>query len=111
MPDLHGRTVVLVDDGLATGVSALAAIRALRRMEPRAIVLAVPVCAPETVHALRPEVDGVICLETPTRFFAVGLWCDNFAETSDEEVIDLLVRARHDEGAEPGGRAHGDGQG
>lgn len=103
MPDLQGRTVVLVDDGLATGVTALAAIRALRRLEPGRVVLAVPVCAPETAEALRPEVDGVVCVHTPRDFVAVGLWYRDFSPTLDEEVIDLLDRARQAPAAGAGG--------
>lgn len=94
MPDLRDRTVILVDDGLATGVTALAAIRALRSQAPRRIVLAVPVCAQETAEALRSEVDELICLHQPQDFFAVGLWYRDFSQTLDEEVVDLLDRAR-----------------
>ncbi len=89
-PALQGKTVILVDDGLATGSTALAAIQALRQAKPAKIVLAVPVSAPETVENLSTEVDELICLEMPTPFGAVGLWYQNFTQTSDEEVIDLL---------------------
>ena len=120
LPDVRGRTVILVDDGLATGVTALAAIRAIRELQPRRIVLAVPVCAPETAEALRPEVDDLICVETPPEFFAVGFWYRNFDQTVDEEVVDLLDRARREieasqtppadsgaHGAEPSGQTDG----
>jgi predicted phosphoribosyltransferase len=94
LPDLNGRTVILVDDGLATGVSAMAAIRALRRFHPARLILAVPVCAPETAEALRPDVDDVVCGLTPQNFVAVGFWYRVFEQTTDAEVVDLLHRAR-----------------
>lgn len=93
LPELGGRTVMLVDDGLATGVTARAAIQAIRRQAPRRLVLAVPVCPPETAEALRPLVDDLVALSTPPDFHAVGLWYETFAQTSDDEVIDLLNRA------------------
>lgn len=95
-PNPRGRTVILVDDGLATGVTARAAIQALRCQQPRRLVLAVPVCPPETAEALRPLVNDLVALSTPPDFHAVGLWYESFAQTSDEEVIDLLERSwRH----------------
>ncbi|MGD9890851.1 MAG: phosphoribosyltransferase [Dehalococcoidia bacterium] len=94
LPDLNSRTVILVDDGLATGVSAMAAIRALRRLHPSRLILAVPVCAPETAEALRPDVDDVVCVLMPRNFVAVGFWYRTFDQTSDAEVLDLLDRAR-----------------
>jgi predicted phosphoribosyltransferase len=100
MPDVRGRTVILVDDGLATGVSARAAIRALREMGPKRIVLAVPVCAPETAEALRPDVDELVCVQSPRDFLAVGYWYKHFDQTSDREVVDLLADARR-QTAEP----------
>ena len=92
-PDVRGRTVILVDDGLATGASMHAAIAALRRQQPAHIVVAVPIAAPETCDALRAEVDDVVCAITPEPFHAVGLWYDDFSQTTDEEVGDLLARA------------------
>src|SRR5437867_4416772 len=89
-PELRDRTVILVDDGLATGVTAYAAVRALRQMEPRKIVLAVPVCAVQTTRALRGEVDDLVCLNAPLDFGAVGIWYKNFEQTTDEEVEKLL---------------------
>jgi predicted phosphoribosyltransferase len=99
LPDLQGRTVILVDDGLATGVSAAAAIRALQRFHPARLILAVPVCAPETAEALRPELDDVVCVLKPENFMAVGYWYQVFDQTTDEEVVDLLDRARRDRAA------------
>ena len=94
LPDLTRHTVILVDDGLATGVTALAAIRALCQLGPAKIILAVPVCAAETARTMRAEVDDLVCVHAPEDFMAVGLWYDNFEQTTDEEVIDLLARAR-----------------
>ena len=93
-PDLEGRTAILVDDGLATGVTARAALLALRRMNPRRLVLAVPVCALQTAELLRPEADDLICLLAPANLEAVGLWYRNFEQTSDEEVVRLLEEVR-----------------
>jgi putative phosphoribosyl transferase len=94
LPDLRGRTVVLVDDGLATGVTADAALRALRERDPGELVLAVPVGAPATAHELRRVADDVVLVEAPPRFRAVGAWYDDFEQTSDEEVLRLLRSAR-----------------
>jgi putative phosphoribosyl transferase len=91
--ELRGRTVVIVDDGLATGSTMRAAIAAVRKMEPQAIVVAVPVAAPQTCEEFRREVDEMVCLRTPEPFQAVGLWYDDFSQTTDEEVHDLLERA------------------
>jgi len=93
-PDVRGRTVILIDDGLATGSTMRAAIAALRRLGPARIVVAVPTAAAETCDALRGEVDDVVCAVTPTRFYAVGLWYEDFSQTTDEEVHDLLEQAR-----------------
>jgi len=102
LPDLRGRAVILVDDGLATGVSAAAAIRALQRHQPARFILAVPVCAPETAEALRPEVSEIVCALTPQNFMAVGFWYRIFDQTTDEEVVDLLDRARREFGSRAG---------
>ena len=96
-PDVRGRTVILVDDGLATGATMHAAIKALRQLQPARIVVAVPTAAPETCEALRAEVDEVICAITPEPFHAVGLWYEDFSQTTDEEVRDLLARRQHPE--------------
>jgi len=93
-PVVRGKTVILVDDGLATGASMHAAAAALRRQDPARIVVAVPVGAPSTCEDFGPIVDEVICAETPEPFTAVGQWYDDFSQTSDEEVRDLLERAR-----------------
>src|SRR5207249_11220582 len=89
---LHDKTVILVDDGLATGVTARAAVASLRQQQPRRLVLAVPVCAPETAELLRTEVDDLVCASVPRFFRAVGLWYHNFDQTTDQEVIALLDR-------------------
>jgi putative phosphoribosyl transferase len=93
-PDARGKTAILVDDGLATGVTARAAVLAARDMKPRKVVLAAPVCAPQTSRTLRREVDDLVCLESPEDLGAIGFWYRNFAQTSDEEVIELLEAAR-----------------
>lgn len=90
---VQGQTIILVDDGLATGSTMLAAVRALRKMDPDRIVVAVPVAAEEICKILKEEVDEMICDLTPEPFHAVGLWYENFSQTSDEEVRDLLRKA------------------
>src|SRR2546429_563033 len=92
-PDVHGRTVILVDDGLATGASMRAAVAAVRRQGPSRVVVAVPAAAPDTCALLRAEVDELVCLITPEPFEAVGLWYEDFSQTDDEEVRHLLERA------------------
>ena len=92
-PDVRGRTVILVDDGLATGATMHAAIRALRQQQPARIVVAVPTASPETCAELKTEVDDVICATTPDPFYAVGLWYEDFSQTTDEEVRELLARS------------------
>jgi putative phosphoribosyl transferase len=94
LPDLTGRDVILVDDGLATGVTAEAALVALQRQRPDRLILAVPVCARETVARLSRTADEVVCAEAPVPFFAVGQWYEDFSQTTDEEVLELLERAR-----------------
>ena len=93
-PDVRGRTVILVDDGIATGRTARAAIRALRRLEPRHLVLAAPVVASDTVPILRAEVDDLVYVHAPESFVAVGLWYERFGQTGDDEVVSLLSQAR-----------------
>jgi predicted phosphoribosyltransferase/dienelactone hydrolase len=92
-PDVDGRVVILVDDGLATGATMRAAIAALRRRHAARIVVAVPTAARETCEAMRRDADEVVCAMTPEPFHAVGLWYDDFSETSDDEVRELLRRA------------------
>jgi putative phosphoribosyl transferase len=87
------RTVILVDDGLATGATMRAAVKALRVERAARIVVAVPVAPPETCEELRDEADEVICAETPEPFAAIGLWYENFTQTTDEEVRSLLEQA------------------
>ena len=89
------RAVVLVDDGLATGASMLAAARALRQQAARRIIVAVPVAARQTCEELSKEVDQIICAETPYPFSAVGTWYEDFAQTTDEDVRKLLEEANH----------------
>ena len=88
--DLAGRTVILVDDGLATGATMLAAIRAVRQQRPARVVVAVPVAPHEVCEALRREAHEVVCLLTPAAFRSVGTWYDDFSQTSDDEVRALL---------------------
>jgi predicted phosphoribosyltransferase len=89
-PSLRDRTVILVDDGLATGSTMRAAVHAIRLERPRSIVIAVPVAAPGTCREFEDKVDEVLCLHTPTDFAAVGRWYEDFSETSDEDVRELL---------------------
>jgi putative phosphoribosyl transferase len=90
---LEGCTVIVVDDGVATGVTDTAALRALRRQRPGRLILAVPVCAPDSATRLRDEADEVICLLEPSLLYGVGQWYDDFSQVSDDEVIDALKRA------------------
>ena len=96
-PDVKGKTVILVDDGLATGSTMRAAAAALREQQPARIVVAVPVSAAQTCDEYRMGVDEIVCAVTPEPFHAVGLWYENFSQTTDAEVRDLLARAA-DEG-------------
>jgi len=89
-PNVTGRTVILVDDGFATGSTMLAAVRALRPQGPGRLVVGAPVAAPDTCELLRADADEVICLVTPDPFQAVGLWYEDFSQTTDEEVRQLL---------------------
>jgi putative phosphoribosyl transferase len=94
LPQLTGRDVILVDDGLATGVTAEAALRALRARRPRTLILAVPACAREAATRLAAIADQVICVLTATDFFAVGQWYEDFGQISDAEVVQILDRGR-----------------
>ncbi len=94
-PDLNGRTVIVVDDGIATGGTARAAAEVLRVQGPASVVLAVPVCPPETVDRLKESFDEVVPLRTPRPFLAVGEHYGDFAQVSDDEVERILTEARH----------------
>lgn len=89
-PEIRGRTIILIDDGLATGSTMRAAVAALRQQGPARIVVAVPVGAAETCAEFQDEVDEAICARMPEPFYAVGVWYDDFSQTTDEEVHDLL---------------------
>lgn len=92
--DLREKTVIIVDDGLATGLTMRAAVSAVRKHAPKEIVVAVPVCAPLSCDEVERETDAwCICVQSPEPFYAVGMWYDNFEQTSDEEVQELLERA------------------
>ena len=89
-PQIWGRTVILIDDGLATGSTMRAAVQAVRRQGASRVVVAVPVAAASTCDEFRAEVDDVVCAVTPEPFYAVGLWYEDFSQTTDEEVRRLL---------------------
>lgn len=90
---LDGKVAILVDDGIATGSSMLAAIQALRQLKPASIVVAVPVAPPSTCDRLRKEVDDLVCVQTPEDFFAIGNFYSDFSQTADSDVTELLDRA------------------
>jgi predicted phosphoribosyltransferase len=92
---LDRRTVIVVDDGVATGVTDTAALRAIRRLRPRRLVLAVPVCPPDSLARLRGEADDVVCLVAPSHLHGVGQWYRDFSQVSDREVISALGAARN----------------
>ena len=92
--DVAGRTVLLIDDGLATGITAVAAVRALRLRGANKIVLAIPVCAASMPETLRNEVDAVHCVASPGHLGSVGGWYEDFTQTTDEEVLALLGASR-----------------
>lgn len=93
-PDLRGKVVILIDDGLATGSTMRAAVAALRQEGPTKIVVAVPVAASEVCESFRTVADDIVCAATPNPFHAVGLWYEDFTQTSDDEVRELLERAQ-----------------
>ena len=97
-PEVGGRTAILVDDGLATGVTARAAVEALSLRGPRRLILAAPVCAAQTAEAFRPQVDELVCLASPSDLGAIGFWYKNFDQTSDAEVVELLEKAGGERG-------------
>jgi predicted phosphoribosyltransferase len=93
--DVAGKIAIVVDDGLATGASMAAALDAIRTRKPARLVAAVPIAPPETCRALRARADDMICLVTPPRMYAVGVWYRDFAQTTDQEVRTLLAGAAH----------------
>jgi putative phosphoribosyl transferase len=93
-PSLRGRTIILVDDGLATGASMRAAVLAARQQQPAWIVAAAPVAARDTLEQLRQEVDAAVCVQAPGEFSSVGEWYADFEQTTDEQVRELLEKAR-----------------
>jgi predicted phosphoribosyltransferase len=100
-PELEGKTVILIDDGLATGASMRAAVAGLRVQHPAKIIVAVPTAAPETCEAFEDTVDEIVCATTPQPFYGVGIWYQDFAQVTDEEVRQLLQHSKSssDEGA------------
>jgi putative phosphoribosyl transferase len=105
---IEGRSVIVVDDGIATGTTVRAAVKALRRKAPKAIILAVPVAPAETIEALRAEFDEVVCLEMPEPFYAIGEHYIDFHQVPDEEVVRFLA-ASHERG-QPSGAVDGPGK-
>jgi predicted phosphoribosyltransferase len=93
-PEVQGRTVILVDDGIATGATMRAAVAALRQMEAARIIVATPTCALDTAREMGPEVDEVVAVMTPARFRGVGEWYQDFSQTTDDEVRELLRKSR-----------------
>lgn len=101
-PSLRGRCVILVDDGLATGATMFATVQALRKQKPARVVVAVPIAPPDVCEELHTVADDVVCALTPEPFVAVGEWYEDFSETTDEEVQELLARGTAPLGANPG---------
>jgi len=96
VPELRGRVVILVDDGIATGGTMRAAIRAIRKRRPAQLVLAVPVASPDVLATLRGEVDEIVCLHRPDDLYAIGLWYEDFRQVPDEVVAETLEASRRD---------------
>ncbi len=92
-PDIRDRTVILVDDGIATGATIRAAIAVIKSQQPARLIVATPVAPPSTCKELKTEVDEVVCLMAPELFYAIGLWYEDFSQTTDEEVRELLARS------------------
>lgn len=92
-PALDGKNVIVVDDGLATGSTMRAAVAAVKQQSPAKLIVAVPAAAPQTCSELGREVDEIVCAVTPEPFYAVGMWYEDFSQTTDEEIRDLLRRA------------------
>ncbi|KAF0458957.1 Phosphoribosyltransferase [Gigaspora margarita] len=95
-PDVTGKTTILVDDGIATGATMRAAYTSLRKLNPKKIVIAVPVAAPDTLTKMSKEVDDIICLLVPKNLGGIGAWYQDFTQTEDKEVLELLERADRD---------------
>ncbi len=93
--ELHNKTVIIVDDGLATGATMRAAVKALQQLATKHIVVAIPVAPPDTLHDFANQGIDIICLQTPEPYYAVGSWYQEFPQTTDEEVIGLLAQAKH----------------
>jgi predicted phosphoribosyltransferase len=104
-PDVRGRTVILVDDGLATGSTMRAAAAAVQGQQPTRLIVAVPVAARSTCQELQREVDDVVCAMTPEPFYAVGVWYEDFSQTTDQEVRDLLALAAREYTEDVNGQA------
>lgn len=99
--DVHGRTLIVVDDGMATGFTMRVAVKALRQKEPQQIIVTVPVASSAACKDVEQEADAVVCLYTPREFYAVGQWYRDFPQVSDAEVCDLLDRAKKAAGQSP----------
>lgn len=99
-PKVRGRTAILVDDGIATGATMDAAVRAVRQLEPAAVIVAVPTAASEAVRRLRRLADDVLCVEVPEPYMGVGAWYASFPQLTDAEVVAVLEAARGERGAE-----------
>ncbi len=93
-PDLQQHKVILIDDGLATGSTMLAALHAIREKNPQALMVAVPLASPDVCNDFKKEVDDIVCLHTPEPFYAVGEWYEDFSQTTDEEVRELLEKSK-----------------
>jgi predicted phosphoribosyltransferase len=102
--DVKDRTVILVDDGLATGASMQAAVAALRRRQPRQIVVGVPIAAPSTCEEVGRLADDIVCAATPEPFYSVGLWYEDFSQVSDQEVREVLEQAAQRNSTSTGAR-------
>lgn len=92
-PVIENKIIILIDDGLATGATMRAAVAALKQLNPAQIIIAIPVAPIDACDEIRPTVNNLICLETPEPFYAVGTWYDDFSQTTDQEVRDLLAKA------------------
>ncbi len=97
-PNISGKTVILVDDGIATGITVRAALQAIQRLRPRKLILAVPVASSQALEMLNEQVDEIICLKTPSHFYAVGTFYLNFTQVSDTEVLSCLKQAQQERG-------------